>query len=62
VIAVRPQNLFASHKPLQERNGRVPVEGTEDQERKPERPDIFAPADQAERRGKKTERNRTNVA
>src|SRR6185295_196329 len=62
VLAMRAPDALASDHTLDQRQRRVADERTEYRQGKPQRPHVIAPAEHAERRGEKTERDRADVA
>ena len=62
MLAMRVPNALAARKAPQQRERRVADEGSKDEEREPERPDVVAPAHEAERRGQETQRHGADIA
>src|SRR2546425_1197899 len=62
MLAGGPPDTLAPQSPPRERQRGISDERREHRRREPERPGFVAPADDAERGGEKTERDRADVA
>src|SRR5687767_5841315 len=61
VLTMRLPDALASDQALEQRHRRICDERPENQYREPQRPDVVAPSDDAERTSKESERNRADV-